>query len=360
MNAGAPLLSRSSGVSQSSTAAATRSSQPFGVNFIPPRWPFAVALVFIVAGIAGSIGAWLTSPVGNRVALTVRTDGADDASLAARHAVEHELTRQLRSLKLDVGGPPDGAGPPAVLLDAVVSLVTPDDLAFAAAVEITADVRVVDDDAGGEAVQRFIGFGATPTQSAVTAAAGATVLLVGDLAALIAPQHARETVLRRVTDGRASLRVFARRWAELVYGRQERLNRVHLARMASETASVAYSTPSESVRLLAALSDTTVLAAVENRIPTLVPTTREEPGFLAGPERLELRSSTSKRALLTAPAFLGRAAVSAGFVVFAMRDGDGGASACILALQNLEQPTCLPLGAVADACLLYTSDAADE
>src|SRR5205814_5355446 len=112
----------------------------------------------LFAAVCGLVAATTLAPVGNRVALQVIPQAPDEDTRVAAAALEAELTRQLRAMKLDVGGPPDGVTP-ATHVRVRLWLRAHPTVAFASVVSTDVEVDVVDDDAGGTAHQEALGFG---------------------------------------------------------------------------------------------------------------------------------------------------------------------------------------------------------
>src|SRR5205085_792470 len=127
----------------------------------------------------------------------------------------------------------------------------------------------------------------------------AAVLAAGEMAALIAPLGSRQSMFRRITDGRGPLRVFARARADLLSERQERLRSVERARLHGKPNGEALSSAGEHTVLLAAVDAEHALVAVEERRAVLAPVARNEPMLLLGEEHLELRSTDQVRRLFS-------------------------------------------------------------
>jgi hypothetical protein len=335
-----------------SAAPLSRTGNWLVLQIMPARWPLVVAAVAMVATLAGAWASVNLAPVGNRLDLVVTAqDGENPLDVTAAAAAQAELIRQLRALKLDVGGPPDGVRP-CMRVHVVVGS-RPGETPASVVATLRAQVDVVDDDtAGGVVEASMTGFGPHPWMAAQMAGQGVAWVGVGNIAAAIAPQHGRDATLRRVTDGRGALRVFARSRAELLLGRQERLVSVAAAR-APRGPHMALTAPGEHARLLAAVSENRALVAVEERQVELLPTARGRARVVAGVQHLELRDDDGAVRLMTAYAFLGRGAVSPDghTVSVVVMQGDDSVSLCTLRSSG-EALACLPVEDVAQADVL--------
>ncbi|MEW5854174.1 MAG: hypothetical protein AB2A00_35700 [Myxococcota bacterium] len=341
----------------SSAAALTRGGVLTGDEITPPLWPAGLAAVTLLAGLTGLFAAALDAPVGNRVALRVEPASPDPATQAAAHAVHAELITQLRAMRLDVGGPPDGL-PPAVTVHARVSSRADDAVAYAQRVVTDLSVEVTDDDAGGTAQAGWLGFDVDTENAAINAGRVSAWLAAGKVAALVAPDRGDDVTLRRITDGRGSLRVFARSRGDLVRHRQERLAALLRARTSEEERSNTLSRAQDHTRLVGELYGAAVLVW-ERREPLLLPMARHSPRVLGGLEHLVVRAGLARgidddQPLMTAAHFFDGGAVGALHVAVAVRDGDDTVALCrVDALTRTRD--CLPVGAVADAQVLAMS-----
>lgn len=337
-----------------SAAALSRAAMmPLALQITPARWPLVVVCVAMVATGAGLYGAAANAPVGNRVALEVLPACPTDACALAASAAQAELSRQLRALRLEVGGP--AIPRPAVRATVRVDVAPDREVAFAYRTGLTLDVSVVDDDAGGPAAVSVVGFGPTLDRAAARGGVVAAWAGAGLLAARVAPQHGRETELRRVTDGRGALRVYARARGELVYGRQERLDAVAEARAAAGGPATSLGSAGEHVRLVTPINGNAALVAVEDRAALLLPTARRHATIVAGLQHLEVRDGRSARRLWSAYAFPGRGAMSVdGHAGLLALDGDDHAAACTVDL-GTGAHRCHPLGESLDGDVLAVS-----
>ncbi len=334
-----------------STAPISRTGQWLVLEITPPRWPLAVALVLLVSSLVGAYGAVSWAPVGNRATLHVVPKETSPMHTAAAAAFHAELQKELRALRLDVGGPDDGVRP-SMHLTVTVDAQPHPGAALASVVTALVVAEVVDDTAGGEAQVSFVGFGPTPARAAASAGTGVAWLAAGEIAALVAPQKGRESTLRRVTDGRGALRVFARTRGELVFGRQERLEDMAAAREPQQP-SVALGVPGEHTHLMAAVNHTQAVVAVEERVAYLPAGGRRTPRVLSGIQSLQVRGAGAPVHLMDAMAFLGRGAASANgqTVGVVAMDGDEQTAACLVELEGARR-RCKPLGDVTMADVL--------
>ena len=291
----------------SSSAPLSRQFLWLPAHFIPPRWPFAVGAVAVVAAVAGLVGAHLTAPVGNLVSMEVDgVDGVGPQALAAR-AMQAELHTQLRAMKLDVE-PPTPGHHPAVRIRVQPVLHMSDGPQPRAVVAADLDVVVVDDAAGGLSRVSAPGVGATLAEAAMEAGTHAAWFAAGHVAALVAPQSGKRSMLRRVTDGRGPLRVFARARADMLERRSFALEQSVAARRRLDPQVTVMSAPGTFTRLLAPLDDARAVVSVTPRTPALLATARRDPRVVEDMD--EVRVLPEDRLLMRAWQVLPPAAVS--------------------------------------------------
>jgi hypothetical protein len=325
-------------------AGLTRAAEEPCVVILPPRWPLVVGLVLVVATTAGLVARSHHTAAGNVVRLRVHASPDVDSQLAAL-VVEAELVRQLRAMRLDVGGPE--ARQAAVEMDAAVHARAVAESAWAYRVEILADVKVMTEPAGTAFVHAE-GLGEDRGAAVVSAARQSAWQAVGEAARHVANHSDGASALNRITDGRSSVRVFASLHENLHQKRRERFHAMHQARLRPEDRSQALSVPGESVRLLGVPAADRALVTVEASRPVLLPTQRREPFLLDGLEALELRyTDGSRHRLMSALRFAQRAVSSSDglHAAVSVEDGDGSHAICVVSLA-IPRRRCLPLGQV--------------